>query len=162
MVLKFIILGIIILIFIIYELYFKEYFHVKKIFWSLKKFLSTRDTLILKIIPDVKDKKASKKIINLIEERRINFNSSYNNAIKSDVKLNSELINFYKKIDEERPNEVVLQVFAKIISMEKDLKNIRNKYTLAVEKYNESLIKHKFMCLKVIRMKPLDTYKVMK
>ena len=72
------------------------------------------------------------------------------------------IVNFYKKIDEERPNEVVLQVFAKIISMEKDLKNIRNKYTLAVEKYNESLIKHKFMCLKVIRMKPLDTYKVMK
>ena len=162
MVLKFTILGIIILIFIIYELYFKEYFHVKKIFWSLKKFLSTRDTLILKIIPDVKDKKASKKIINLIEERRINFNSSYNNAIKSDVKLNSELINFYKKIDEERPNEVVLQVFAKIMGMEKDLKNIRNKYTLALEKYNESLIKHKFMCLKIIRMKPLDTYKVMK
>ena len=161
MVIKIVILAIIALIFFIYYVYFKEYFNVNKIFMTLKKFLSTRDALILKLIPDVKDKKEAKKIVSLIEERKLNFSSSFNNAIKADVKLNGELRNFYKKLSEKKLNEVEIQVFSKIMGIEKDLKVLRNKYTLAVEGYNKVLIKHKFVCLKLIRMKPLDTYKIL-
>lgn len=162
MIIKCVILGIIIFIYIFYRLYLREYFNVKKTFSSLRNFLDIRDTLVLKLIPDIKDDKLNSKIVKLIEERRLNFMSSYNNAIKSDVKLNSELRNFYEKVNKSKLNELTIEIFSKIINMEKDLKNIRNKYTIAVEKYNENLIKHKFMCLKLIRMKPLDTYKVAK
>ena len=144
----------------IYYAYFKEYFSVNKIFVTLKKFLSTRDALILKLIPEVKDKKEAQIVVSLIEERKLNFSSSFNNAIKADVKLNSELRKFYKKLSEQKLNEVEIQVFSKIMGIEKDLKALRNKYTLAVEEYNKILVKHKFVCLKIIKMKPLDTYKV--
>ncbi len=159
MVIKCIILVLIFLIYIIYRLYFKEYFNVKRVFLSLKNHLNTRDALVLKMVPEIKDKKNSKNVVGLIEERRINFDSSYNNAIKSDVKLNSELKNFYNIVNSQKLNELTKEIFFNILDIEKDLKNIRNKYNASVEMYNENLVKHKFMCLKIIRMKPLDTYK---
>ncbi len=157
--LEFIIVGIIIVFYVIYMLYFKDYWHVRRIFLSLRKFLNMRDTFVLKIVPEIKDKKLSEKIVTFIEERKLNFNSSYNNAIKSDVKLNSELKNFYQVLSDTKLNELTKQIFEKTLEMEKELKNMRNAYNQAVEKYNENLIKHKFITLKIIRMKPLDTYK---
>lgn len=160
MVAEIIILIIIFTMLIIYMLYLKSYFKVKKVFKHLRKFLDTRDTLILKLIPEVKNKKIAGKIVMLIEERKENFKTSYNNSILSDIKLNSELRKLYEYLNTIKRNEVFDNAFRSILELEKDLKNIRNKYNMSVEEYNKALIKHKYMCLKVIRMKPLDTYKI--
>lgn len=150
----------VVLIFTIYQLYFKRYFKVKKTFETLSKFLNVRDSLVLKLISEIKDKKLAERIVNLIDERKENFKISYNNSIRADVKLNKELRHFYEILNTIKKNEVVNSVFAKIINLEKDLKNIRNEYNKVVEGYNQNLIKHKFICFRVIKMKPLDTYKV--
>lgn len=162
MIIEIVVLLILILIFTIYQIYLKEYFKVKKVYNSLRNFLDVRDSLILKLISDVKDKKMASKIVNLIEERNENFKTSYNNSIKADAKLNKELRSFYEYLNNVKKNDVVNSVFSKIINLEKDLKNIRNKYNQAVENYNNNLVKHKFVCLRVIKMKPLDTYNVVK
>ena len=91
----------------------------------------------------------------------MNFESSYNNAIKSDVKLNKELKTAYAKISKTKLNSISLQLFNTILKTESELKNLRAKYNEVVEKYNNNLVKHNLVCLKVIKMKPLDTYKVM-
>ena len=160
MILKIVILLVFILIFAIYQFYFKDFFRVRKIYKSLNKFLSVRDSLVLKLISEVKDKKMAAKVVNLIDERKENFKTSYNNSILADVKLNCELKEFYKVLNNMKKNVVVNDVFSKVINLEKDLKKIRNEYNRAVEKYNNNLVKHKFACLRVIKMKPLDTYGV--
>ena len=160
MIIKIVILLIVLLVFLVYKIYFSSYFKVRDVYMSLKSFLDVRDALVLKLVPEIKNEKMSKVIVNLIDERKENFKTSYNNSILADVRLNSELREFYKSVNEIKKNDVINSVFSKIINLEKDLKNIRIEYNKAVEKYNDNLIKHKFVCLKVIRMKPLDTYKV--
>lgn len=162
MIIKVIILLIIFFIFIFYMLYLKEYLKVKKVYKHLRKVLDTRDTLVLKLIPEIKNKELSAKVIYLIDERKENFKTSYNNSILSDIKLNTELRKLYEYINTLNKNEVINNVFGKIINLEKELKNIRNKYNIAVENYNNNLIKHKYMCLRIIKMKPLDTYSIKK
>lgn len=157
---KILILAIIILSYIFYKVYLKDFIEVRKVFISLKKFLSARDTLVLKMLPEIKKIIDVNKILSLVDERRLNFESSYNNAIKSDVKLNKELKAAYSKIGKENLNEITLQVFNNILKAESELKNLRKEYNDKVEKYNKNLIKHKFICLKIIRMKPLDTYQI--
>lgn len=160
MIAKVVILSSIILIFFIYEIYLREYFKVKKVYNSLRNFLDVRDALVLKVISEIKDKKMATKIVNLIDERKENFKTSYNNSILADAKLNSELRKIYQILDNIQKNEVVTTVFSRIINLEKDLKNIRNEYNQAVENYNNNLMKNKYVCLRIIKMKPLDTYKV--
>lgn len=160
MIIKIVVLIIIILIFVIYQLYFKHYFKVKNIYETLRNFLDVRDSLVLKLIPEIKNDVVRENIIALIEERKENFKTSYNNSIKADAKLNSSLKVFYEEINKLEKNDVINSVFGKVIKLEKDLKNIRNEYSLEVEEYNNNLVKHKFVCLKIIKMKPLDTYKV--
>lgn len=157
---KILILAIIILSYIFYKIYLKDFIEVRKVFISLKKFLSARDTLVLKMLPEIKKIIDVNKILSLVDERRLNFESSYNNAIKSDVKLNKELKEAYSKISKENLNEITLQVFNNILKAESELKNLRKEYNEKVEKYNNNLVKHKFICLKIIRMKPLDTYQI--
>lgn len=160
MIIKIVVLIIIILIFVIYQLYFRHYFKVKNIYETLRNFLDVRDSLVLKLIPEIKNDVVRENIIALIEERKENFKTSYNNSIKADAKLNSSLRVFYEEINKLEKNDVINSVFGKVIKLEKDLKNIRNEYSLKVEEYNNNLVKHKFVCLKIIKMKPLDTYKV--
>lgn len=160
MILKLVILFIIFFVFLIYILFFKEYFKVRRVYMHLTKFLYARDALALKLIPETKNKKLAKKVVMLIDERKENFKTSYNNSILSDVKLNSELRKFYEYLNSVEKNEVTNSVLKKILTLEKDLKNIRKEYNIAVEKYNRNLLKHKFVCLKLIRMKPLDTYNI--
>lgn len=162
MILKIVFIVILILTFIIYQLYLKNYFKVKKAFDTLSNFLNVRDSLVLKLICEIKDKKLVEKIVGLIDERKENFKTSYNNSIKADVKLNSELKSFYEALNNIKKNDVINSVFGKVINLEKDLKKIRNEYNEQVEIYNNNLIRHKFVCLRVIKMKPLDTYGIKK
>lgn len=161
MVWKILIMVVVTLIYVFYRVYLKDFIEVRKTFMTLKKFLSTRDALLLKLLPELKNTIDANKILSFVEERRLNFESSYNNAIKSDVKLNKELKTTYAKISKTKLNSISLQLFNTILKTESELKSLRAKYNETVEKYNNNLVKHNFVCLKVIKMKPLDTYKVM-
>ncbi len=147
------------IVFLIYMLYFKEYKEVMANFQTLVKVLETRDLLLMRILPEVSDRKIKEETARLVEERMRCKNAGCNNLIKSDVELNKQLTITYKEIDKLK-NALVREEFKRIVSLEKKLKVIRREYNNAVEKYNKNLIVHKKMCIKYLRMKPLDTYKI--
>ena len=76
MIVEIIILVVIGLTFVIYNLFLKEFFRVKKVYKHLRKFLDTRDSLVLKLIPEIKDKELASKIVYLIDERKENFKTT--------------------------------------------------------------------------------------
>ena len=154
-----ILLIVVAIVFLIYMLYFKEYKEVMGNFQTLVKVLETRDLLLMRILPELKDKKIKEETARLVEQRMNCKNSGCNNLIKSDVELNKQLTITYKEIDKLK-NALVREEFKRIISLEKKLKVIRREYNNAVDKYNKNLIVHKKMCIKYLRMKPLDTYKI--
>lgn len=160
MVWKMLFVLLLVCIYLFYKMYLAKFLLVRKNFLTLKRFLSARDALISKLLPEIKKQINIERVVLLIEERRENFENNYNNAIQSDVKLNSELKNLYLGINKLKLNELTKQLFNTILKSEMELKKLRKEYSDAVEKYNENLVKHKFVCLKLIKMKPLDTYSV--
>lgn len=143
-----------------YGMYFKEYFEVKKVYNTLQNVLDTRDVLLLKLTSEKVDKKAIAKIVMLIDKRKNTKNSGYTVRMNADVELSNELKNFYPKLSKVVDNDLSKEAFKRIIELEKQAKKIRISYNNAVEKYNNNLILHKKICMRLIRMKPLDTYKI--
>ena len=146
-------------IYYIYGTYFKEYFEVKKVFNTLQKVLDTRDVLVLKLTGEKVEKKLIAKVVMLIDKRKEIKNSGYTVRMKADVELSNELKNFYLKLNKVVNNDLSKEVFRHIVELEKQAKKIRISYNNAVERYNNNLILHKNVCMKIIHMKPLDTYK---
>ena len=105
------------------------------------------------------NKKQKEKIINLIDDRDKKYNISYDDAIIADIKLHNELRSVYEEIDKMNKNELQLEMFKKLMMLEKQIKEIRKKYSNAVEKYNLSLTIHPKVFIKFLHMRPLDTYK---
>lgn len=147
------------LIFIyIRNVYLKEFVEVTVIYKTLCKLLNSRDILLLKILPDIKNKKQKEKILLLIDERNKKSKISYDDAIFADVELHNELKEFYNNVNKMKKNELQMEIFKKIISFENQIKNVRKKYSAAVEKYNMSLTIHPKFCVKFLHMKPLEIY----
>ncbi len=160
MIIKIVLLVIILIIYLVYILYLKPFFDVRRVIYTLRDFLSTRDSLILKLIPEVKNKELKENIVGLINSRKEKFNLTYNDAIESDIRLNSELKRLYEEINKIKNNRMVTGIFENIIKIEKELKNIRTKYNEVATKYNDNLVKRKNVCIKLLKMRPLNTYKV--
>ncbi len=160
MIIKIVLLVIILIIYLVYILYLKPFFDVRRVIYALRDFLSTRDSLILKLIPEVKNKELKENIVGLINSRKEKFNLTYNDAIESDIRLNSELKRLYEEINKIKNNRMVTGIFENIIKIEKELKNIRTKYNEVATKYNDNLVKRKNVCIKLLKMRPLNTYKV--
>ena len=148
-----------ILAYYIINVYLKEYIEVTKVYKTLRKMLSYRDVLLLKILPDIKNKKQKENIMNLIDDRNKKSNISYDDAIVADVTLNNELKKVYIEIEKMQKNELQLEIFQKLMLIEKQIKGVRNKYSSVVEKYNLSLTIHPKVFIKLLHMRPLDTYK---
>lgn len=153
-------LLLVIFIYYVYGMYFKEYFEVKKVYKTLQHVLDTRDVLLLKLSSEKIDKKEFAKVVMLIDERKKTKNAGYTVRMNADVNLNHELKNFYPVVSKVLDNPISKDVFKRIIDLEKQAKKIRIAYNMAVEKYNNNLIIHKKVCMKLIRMKPLDTYSI--
>lgn len=149
----------IVIVFFIYMLYFKEYKDVMANFETLVKVLETRDLLLMRILPEIKNKKVIEETAKLVEQRMNCKRSGCDNLINSDVELNKQLKNTYEELEKIK-NAIVREEFRRIVSLEKKLKVIRREYNNAVEKYNQNLINHKKVCIKYLRMKPLNTYKI--
>ena len=160
MIIKIVLLVIILIIYLVYILYLKPFFDVRRVIYTLRDFLNTRDSLILKLIPEVKNKELKENIVGLINSRKEKFNLTYNDAIESDIRLNSELKKLYEEINKIKNNRMVTGIFENIIKIEKELKNIRAKYNEVATKYNDNLVKRKNVCIKLLKMRPLNTYKV--
>lgn len=154
------ILIIIVLLSYIYirNVYLKDFIEMNSIYKSLCKLLDSRDLLILKILPDVKNEKIQEKVLNLINKRRECSKISYDSELEADVELNNDLKILYDKIDKMNKNELQLEIFKKIISLEKQIKSVRLKYNVVAEKYNMSLTVHPKFCVKFMKMKPIEIY----
>ena len=152
-------LIILFLIYLVYMLYFKEYVDVSNVFRTLEKTLDTRDLFLMKIIGEMKNKRIKGETVKLISKRIKSRKSGYNEKIRIDIELNHQLKETYKEINTLIKNPVIKESFLKIIALEKKLKLQREEYNKVVEKYNRNIIHHKKVCMLLIRMKPLDTYK---
>lgn len=158
--LSLILLILIIFVYYVYGMYFKEYFEVKKVYNTLQKVLDTRDVLLLKLTSEKIDKKIIAKIVMLIDKRKETRNSGYTVRMNADVELSNELKKFYSLLSKVLDNDLSKDIFKRIIGLEKQAKKIRISYNNAVENYNNNLILHKKVCMRIIHMKPLDTYKI--
>ncbi len=155
-----ILLILVIFLYYVYGTYFKEYFEVKKVYDTLQNVLDTRDVLLLKLTAEKLDKKSIAKIVMLIDKRKETKNSGYTVRMYADGELSNELRKFYPKLSKVIDNDLSKEVFKRIIELEKQAKKVRIRFNSAVENYNNNLILHKKVCMKLIRMKPLDTYKI--
>ena len=153
-------LLVIFLAIVFYYIFIKDYSDVIKVLDSLEKTLDTRDLLVMKLLPEVKDKGMQASIVELIEKRMKNKKIPFNDKIKLYVELNKELKQFYNNLNKKIDNPVIKTTFASAIELEKKLIKIRDRYNYAVEKYNMNLVMHKFVCVRLIHMKPLDTYSI--
>ena len=158
-------IGLVILLLVIfcyyaYGTYWKEYFEVKKVFNTLQKVLDTRDVLLLKMTSEKVNKKHVAKVVMLIDERKKTKNAGYSIRMDADVKLNHALKEFYPELVKALDNPIAKGAFKRIMELEKHAKKIRIAYNNAVEKYNNNLILHKKVCMRIIKMKPLDTYSI--
>lgn len=154
-----ILLVVLLMLYVFYRIYFRPYRQVMANFETLVKVLETRDLLLLRILPELKDKKMKEKISQLIEKRMECKRKGCDAFIESDVNLNRQLPRVYETIETSK-NPVVREEFRRIMSLEKNLKAIRKEYSQAVDVYNDNLVRHKKMSIKYLRMRPLNTYQV--
>ena len=158
MIIALIVLALFIIGYIIYAVYLKEYIDVTIVYKTLRKLLASRDVILLKIIPDIEDKKYAEKILNLINSRNEASKISYDDAIRADITRHNELKNLYDIINKMDKNELQLEIFKKVIDYEKRIKLARVKYTEVVTKYNMGLAVHPRVCIKLLHMRPLEVY----
>ena len=57
-----------------------------------------------------------------------------------------------------KKNELQDEIFRGLVRLERQIKNLRVKYTMAVEQYNMSLTIHPNVCIKLLHMRPLEAY----
>lgn len=157
---SFIVAMLAIFIYYAYGTYFKEYIEVAKIFDTLGKVLDARDLQLLKLTGENLDKKEIAKMVMLIDKRKEVQKSGYTIKMNVDVELSNFLKTFYQKLANVLDNDVSKSIFKSLMELEAKAKKIRIKYNIAVERYNNNLILHKKVCMKLIRMKPLDEYKL--
>ncbi len=159
MVLGIILLIIVFLYILISTTVFKEYNEVEANFETLVKVLETRDLLLMRVLPEVKNKKTKEIIAKLVSERMNAKKQGADELLIKDVALNRQLKNVYDEINFSK-NPIVKEEFRRIVHLEKKLKQIRRQYNESVDKYNKVFIKHPKLYLKYLKMKPLNTYDI--
>lgn len=154
--------GIILLVFlsivlILYICLFKEYSAVMGNYNTLLKVIETRDLLLMRILPEIRNKKTKDEMAMLVSNRMEAKRKGNNELIKTDVEINKKLKPIYDEINKTK-NPIAKEEFRRIINLEKKLKVIRREYNSAVEKYNEKIRKKPNFYIKKLKMIPLNTY----
>ena len=147
------------LVVILYLLYIKEYMDLTNSYKTLIKVLETRDLILLRIIPELKNKDEKAEIVSLIDTQIKSKGLGMNATIESDVTLNKYLKPTYEKINKIK-NPIVVEEFKRVIKLEKSLKLIRREFNKSAEEYNQNLIDHKIVCTKILKMRPVNSYKL--
>ncbi|MBR3280424.1 MAG: hypothetical protein IKI57_01075 [Clostridia bacterium] len=148
-----------VIILLIYFLIFKEYSTMLRSYEMLVKVLETRNLILMRILPEIKDKKAKKEITSYVEQM-INYKRTNNDKVlELDVSINKKLDKIYSELNKSK-NPVVLEELKRVINFEKKLKIIRREYNKAVDEYNSKLIKHPKLMAKYLKMRPYNTYDI--
>jgi len=147
------------IVYIWYLLYIKEFKDLTENYKVLIKVLDTRNLLLLRILPELKDKDEKNRITTLVDAQIKSKSMGINATIESDVTLNKYLKDVYININKIK-NPIVIEEFKRIIRLEKSLKSIRREFNKAAEEYNQNLLDHKFVCGKVLKMRPVNSYKL--
>ena len=150
---------IVFIFFIVYQLLFKEYSLVRGTFETLVKVIETRDLILMRLLPEIKNKKIKDDMTALIGERIEAKQLGNDKVLEMDVKINKKLDRIYSELNKSK-NPIVIEELKKAVNFEKKLKTIRREYNKAVEIYNNKLIKHPKLMMKYLRMRPLNTYQI--
>ncbi len=148
-----------VIILLIYFLIFKEYSTMLRSYEMLVKVLETRNLILMRILPEIKDKKVKKEITSYVEQM-INYKRTNNDKVlELDVSINKKLDKIYSELNKSK-NPVVLEELKRVVNFEKKLKIIRREYNKAVDEYNSKLIKHPKLMAKFLKMRPYNTYNI--
>ncbi len=150
---------IVFIFFIVYQLLFKEYSLVRGTFETLVKVIETRDLILMRLLPEIKNKKIKDDMTALIGERIEAKQLGNDKILEMDVKINKKLDRIYSELNKSK-NPIVIEELKKAVNFEKKLKTIRREYNKAVEIYNNKLIKHPKLMMKFLKMRPLNTYQI--
>ena len=142
-----------------YLLFFKERTELNGNYATLVKVLEFRDLTLMRILPEIKSRKTKNEITNLVQNRMVSKKTGINSLIFADVELNKKLNPIYIEFNNSK-NPLVRAELRKIVSFEKKLKVIRREFNKSADEYNQNLIDHSFVCGKILRMKPVDKYKL--
>ncbi len=157
MIVGIIFLVILIIGIVLFLFFFKEYSEVMANFQTLVKVLETRDLLLMRILPEIKNKAQKEEMHLLISKRMEAVRTGNNELIKADVDINKKLKPFYDSFNKSK-NPIVKEEFRRIVNLEKKLKVIRREYNKSAEQFNAQLVKHPKRYLRFWHMKPFDTY----
>ena len=159
MVIGIVLFCILLIAFLIYLLVFREYSAMLRAYEMLVKVLEARNLILMRILPEIKDKKTKKEITAHIDEM-ISYKRTNNDKIlELDVLINKKLDKVYSELNKSK-NPIVLEELKKAVNFEKKLKIIRREYNKAVEEYNAKLVKHPKLMAKFLKMRPYNTYDI--
>ena len=157
MILGIVFLVVVCIVLLVYILLFKEYSEVMANFTTLLKVIETRDLLLMRVLPEIKNKKTKDDMSVLIATRMEAKKHGNDALIKADVDINKKLKPIYDEFNKSK-NPIVKEAFRNIVNLEKKLKVIRREYNNSVDKYNAKLVKKPKLYVKRLHMKPLNTY----
>ena len=158
MVFAIVLFVIIIIYLVLHFLFFREYAQVMGNYETLVKVLEARDLVLMRVLPEIKDKNVKDEITNIVSEQLNARKQGNDKLIETDVNLNKKLDRVYSELDKSK-NPLVKEELRRLVGFEKSLKTIRHEYSKAVGQYNEKLVKHPKAMIKFWKMKPLNTYK---
>ena len=159
MIIGIIFLSVLIIFAIIYFSLFREYSQMMHSYEMLVKVLETRNLILMRILPEIKDKKTKKEITSYIDGMIQNKRANNDKVLELDVCINKKLDKVYSELNTSK-NPVVKEELKKAVNFEKKLKIIRREYNNSVEKYNNKLIKHPKLMAKCLKMRPYNTYDI--
>ena len=159
MVLAIVLFLFLVVVIVIHCLFFKEYSQVMGNYETLVKVLEARDLILMRVLPEIKEKSVQDEITNLVSEQLNARKQGNDKLIETDVNLNKKLDRIYSELDKSK-NPLVKEELRRLVGFEKSLKTIRHEYSRAVDQYNEKIVKHPKSMIKIWKMKPLNTYKI--
>ena len=142
----------------IYLFLFKEYSEVMANYETLVKVIETRDLILMRVLPEIKNKRLKDDMTKFIAARMNAKKTGNDDLVKADVDINKRLKPVYDELNKSQ-NPIVKEEFKRIVNLEKKLKTIRREYNNSVDKYNAKLVKRPKLFIKKLHMKPLNTYK---
>ncbi len=158
MVFGIIVLVVLVIYLLVHTLVFKEYSEVMANFDTLVKVIETRDLLLMRVLPEIKNKRIKEDMTKFISARMNAKKTGNDDLVKADVDINKRLKPIYDELSKSQ-NPIVKEEFKKIVNLEKKLKTIRREYSESVDRYNEKLSKKPKLYIQKLHMKPLNTYK---
>ena len=159
MILGIVLFSILFIFVIIYLLLFKEYAHVMNSYDLLVKVVETRNLVLMRILPEIKNKGLKNEVTKMVDDMIKAKRDTNDKFIQLDVDINKKLDKVYSELNGSK-NPLVIEELKKAVNFDKKLKVIRREYNKVVEEYNAKLCKHPKLMAKFLKMRPYNTYEI--